>query len=154
MLATMLAATIAQAADLRPPDGLADLQITTGDHPVSVTLTLSRAWHGKGLSERSAQLDPITTILTPRVERREGSDTWWFTGYHLSEHEEPGDTLITYVLLLERRGDGSIQGFWYEDHEEVPRQLWSAEGTLQGRALALSLSGEGPGRITGLVQLP
>ena len=118
----------------------------------TVVLAERRAWADRGVDGRAAvQQDPITTELTPKVVPEKGSTTWLLTGYRLTEHDAPGDTLVTYSFLLEIDAAGAVSGWWYEDHMEVPRSLWKVDGALAGRLLTLSLTGEEPRRVTGLL---
>ena len=82
----------------------------------------------------------MTTALQPRTERASGVQTLWLTGHRLSQHETPGDTLVTYALLLEVQDDEAVRVYWFEDHMEVPTSLWTASGTLRGAALQLDLT--------------
>ncbi len=118
----------------------------------TVVLAESQAWPDKGVDGRAAQQqDPVTTELTPKVVAEKGSTTWLLTGYRLTEHDAPGDTLVTYKLLLEIDAKGDVSGWWYEDHMEVPRSLWKVGGALAGRSLTLTLSGEEARTVTGLL---
>lgn len=117
-----------------------------------VVLAETEVWKGKGVDGRAeVQQDPVTTELTPRLLPEKGSTTRLLTGYRLTEHDAPGDTLVTYKLLLETDATGKLSGFWYEDHMEVPRSLWRVVGTLSGRTLTLSLSGEEARTVSGFL---
>lgn len=129
------------------------LQADVSGH--TVVLAETQAWPGKGVDPRAAaQHDEVTTELTPKVVPEKGSTTWLLTGHRLTEHDEPGDTLVTYKLLLEIDAKGGVSGWWYEDHMEVPRSLWKVDGTLDGRALTLALTGAEPRSVSGLLYRP
>ena len=127
----------------------AEIQHPAGALPV--VLVESKAWADRGVDPRAkAQQDPITTAFTPTVVPEKGANTWLLTGYRLHAHDEPGDTLVTYTLLLEIDADGAIEGWWHEDHMEVPTSLWKVTGTLQGHTLALTLAGDEPRTVSAL----
>lgn len=132
------------AAPLPSPDAVAQVAVIKVDDgllsdPVDLVLTLTRRWEGQGLAAEGAQLDPVTTWLVPAVEKRAGTTTWWFTGYRLSQHEQPGDTLVICSLLIEATTGDRVSGYWHENHQAVPTTLWRAEGTWTGAVVDLSL---------------
>ncbi len=111
-----------------PPGTLASLTLTFDAAPMSVSLQETRRWENKALASAAELVDPITTQLTPKLLRREGTTTYELTGYRLSEHEVPADTRVTMVLLIEVIGE-LVSGYWYQDHQEVPTSMWQVEGT-------------------------
>lgn len=154
MASLLLGATLGPA-----PATIAEISLDFEEsEPQSWVLVETQRWEGKSLAGAAEQQDPITTQLTPKVKRDAGVETIQLSGYHLSEHEQPGDTRVTGVLLLTVSGD-SVSGFWYEDHQEVPTMLWSVTGTWErsgkGGALKLSLApvdGGPTGSATGLMR--
>jgi hypothetical protein len=139
---------------------LAQLSLTFDAAPMSVSLQETRRWENKGLAAASELTDPVTTQLTPKLMRKDGTTTFELTGYRLSEHEVPADTRVTMVLLVEVQGD-QVTGYWYQDHQEVPTSMWQVEGSwtrVNRHAGSLSLvlfpvDNMGPGgAATGLIR--
>ena len=117
-----------------------------------VVLVGVETWTNRGVDPRPAsQQDPISTAFTPATVVEKGSTSWLLKGYRLTTHDAPGDTVITYSLLLELDAAGAVTGWWHEDHMEVPTSLWKVTGTLDQRALTLALDGDEPKRISGLL---
>lgn len=117
-----------------------------------VVLVGVEAWANRGVDPRAAaQQDPISTTFTPATVVEKGSTSWLLKGYRLTTHDAPGDTVLTYSLLLEVDGAGGVTGWWHEDHMEVPTSLWKVSGTLDQRALTLSLAGDEPKTVSGLL---
>lgn len=128
---------------LDPPAAVADLSVAVTEEgaerePFDVVLTLTRRWEDAAFT--APLQDPVTTRLEPAVEPRPGTTARWFTGYRLSAHEEAGDTLVTYSLLVEGGAAPEVRGWWHEDHQEVPTTLWTASGTWTGGAIELTLT--------------
>lgn len=103
--------------------------VLTGDSPRAHRVLAIDVW---------SHLDPTTTMLEPRLERGDG-EVWSLFGYRLSQHEDPGDTLITYGLLLDVRPAGS-RVLWWENRMEVPTSLFvgPAELVFDGRVVRLT----------------
>ena len=117
-----------------------------------VVLVSKQVWEDRGADPRpKKQQDAITTAFTPSVVPEKGATTWLLVGHRLHEHDEPGDTLVTYSLLLEIDRTGAVAGWWHEDHMEVPTSLWKVTGTLEGHKLTLSLEGDEPKTIQALL---
>lgn len=115
------------------------VQADLGTEPV--VLVSTRSWEDRGADPRAKkQQDPVTTAFTPSVVPEKGATTWLLVGHRLHAHDQPGDTLTTYTLLLEIGRAGEVAGWWHEDHMEVPTSLWRVTGTLTGHTLALALT--------------
>jgi len=123
-----------------PPAVVADVVLEHEGNAQHVVLTLTREWQNRALGAPSEQRHAVTTALQPRTQKAAGVQTLWLTGHGLSQHETPGDTLVTYVLLLEVQEGDVVRGYWFEDHMEVPTSLWTAAGTLRGVKLELDLT--------------
>ncbi|MDP2312185.1 MAG: hypothetical protein Q8P41_04715 [Pseudomonadota bacterium] len=125
------------------------IQAEVGTEPV--VLAETRAWENHGVDPRAQkQQDPITTQLTPTVVAEKGTTTWLLRGHRLHTHDAPGDTLSTYQMLFEVDSAGVVEGWWHEDHMEVPTSLWRVTGKLDGHTLTLSLTGDEPRTVQAL----
>lgn len=125
------------------------LQTELGKEPV--VLVSTQSWADRAADPRAKkQQNAISTAFTPSVVPEKGATTWLLVGHRLQEHDEPGDTLVTYSLLLEIDRAGAIAGWWHEDHMEVPTSLWRVTGTLTGHTLALALEGDEPRAVQAL----
>lgn len=115
-----------------PPAAVAQLTASSDDGRVEVVLDGTRQRSRSLLRDPAAHRDPITTALDPKLAKGE-ADVLTLTGYRLSRLNEPGDVLVTYVLVLEvpRAGAGPVHALWWENHQEVPTRLWTGEGTLE-----------------------
>ena len=128
-----------------PPSGVGELLFRDPDGSVTVQLRLERCWSDQGLPDDAsplAQQDPISTGMQPRLERKAGAETCLWLGYRPGSHEVPGDTLLSYALLVEgqARVEGQdLKGLWYEDHHEIPRSWYRATGHQQGAQVSLTL---------------
>lgn len=131
----------AQAATLPPaPAHLAQLQVSAEGRPaVSVTLHEVKRWKDKALVQDSTLWrDPLSTAFTPAVQSGDATLVW-LVGYGLSAHENPGDTLVTrsLVIQLPRTPQELATAIWFEDHQEVPTNLFIGGGRVtsgQGKA--------------------
>ncbi|MDP2305550.1 MAG: hypothetical protein Q8P18_05950 [Pseudomonadota bacterium] len=122
------------------------VQADLGGEPV--VLVSTQSWEDRASDPRAKkQQDAVTTAFTPTLVPAKGTTSWLLVGHRLHEHDEPGDTLVTYTLLLEIDRTGAIAGWWHEDHMEVPTSLWRVSGTLAGHTLALSLAGQPPAAV-------
>ncbi|TNE84734.1 MAG: hypothetical protein EP330_28360 [Deltaproteobacteria bacterium] len=127
------------------PEVLADVTVLASDQTTEeVTLTLHKAYKHKALGAPGDQLDPVSTLLEPKPVSGDGT-VYWLVGHGLSTHEEPGDTQITYSLLLEvHDGSEAVQALWWENRMEVPTSLYAGKGTVVGKgpggALTLDVS--------------
>jgi hypothetical protein len=136
MLLTVLTlvACMTEASELpKPPELLAHVVASTEQKtPVEVVLSQVKTWTNSSLPDGAGpHQDKITTTLEPTIET--GSATvHWLVGYRLHTREKPGDTRVTYSLLLETAaaGGGPVKALWYEDHYEVPRSFYTGKGTL------------------------
>ncbi|RME27590.1 MAG: hypothetical protein D6798_04235 [Deltaproteobacteria bacterium] len=143
-----------------PPAGVAEVTKTDEGGGVTVQLRLERCWAHRriaGDGDPSVQRDPVHTGLTPTLEASLGTETCLWTGYRPGTHEQAGDTLLTYALLIEHPPAGPLHAFWYEDHQEVPRTLYAGQGSLDGHQLRLQLvdvDGGPPATLEGLVRRP
>ena len=100
--------------------------------PVEVVLSEVKTWKKSGLADgATAHQDKVTTTLTPAIEKGD-STVYWLVGYRLHTREKPGDTKVTYSMLLETpaSGGGAVRALWYEDHYEVPRSYYLGTGSL------------------------
>ena len=155
----MLLALLIAARLPVPPSAIAE--VTVADDTGSVTVQLRRddCWKDRALVDGgapAAQQDPLHTGLVPKLEKRPGTTTCLWTGYRPGTHEAPGDTLLTYALLLAQT-DAAVSGLWYEDHQEIPRTYYRAVGTRLGSALSLTLTDPDGGpaaTLTGVVATP
>ncbi len=138
------------------PDGIGEVTVADDSGSVTLQLRLERCWRDRGLQQDgapSAHMHPLHTGLTPRFERQPGVETCMWTGYRPSAHEEAGDTIVSYVLLVQQQGD-ALSGLWYEDHQVVPRSYYRAAGTLDGSTVHLDLvdsDGGLPATLDGLL---
>ncbi len=135
-----------------PPAVVMDLALVAGDGadaptaigaapPWRVTLSLVQRWEGRGVDPDPARnVDPVTTLLAPRLVKEATSDAWLLTGHALTTHDAPNDTRVTWSLLCEVHADGTLEGLWHEDHMEIPRLVWRAAGRIDGRAVELLLT--------------
>lgn len=123
------------------PEGILDAEIRYEDWPEAtrVVLTLVESWDNRAFVEAAELRDPISTMLRPRTLKARGSESWWLQGWRLSRHEEAGDTVVTYSLLLQAQ-DGAWSGYWYEDRMQVPTTMWTVTGRQEGTRLSLSLT--------------
>lgn len=136
-------------ATAKAPRSLADIHVTADDGEVSVVLAGGPFREHRTLgADPSVHLDPLSTMLEPHLAKGAGRVVE-LTGYRLSSHHDPGDTIVTYVLLLEvpPSGTGAVQAIWWEDHREVPTRLYSGAGTLGephggGQMLDLVVTGD------------
>lgn len=134
LIALTLVACMTEASELpKPPDLLAHVVVTTEQKtPVEIVLSEFKTWKNGSLPDGVAlHQDKISTSLKPTIEK--GSSTvHWLVGYRLHTREKPGDTRVTYSLLLETpsAGSGQVKALWYEDHYEVPRSYYTGSGTL------------------------
>lgn len=155
----MLFALLLAARLPAPPPAIAE--VTLSDPTGSVTVQLRRVdcWSDRALAEDgapAAHQDPLHTGLVPKLEKRKGTTTCLWTGYRPGTHEAPGDTLLTYALLVAQTGT-ALSGLWYEDHREVPRTYYRAVGAQLGTALSLALTdpdGGPPATLSGVVATP
>jgi len=124
-----------------PPDAVAELTAALHTRPVEVVLTDAVQWPESSLvPEVEAHRDPVTTLLRPGLEDGPG-EVLRLIGHRLSKHDEPGDTLVTYSLVLQlpAAGKGKVIALWHEDHQEMPTSLFLGGGTLEpGRGLGAS----------------
>ena len=123
--------TEAEAKKTVEPVSYADLHVTAVDGAVDVVLTGGEPAQGRALGpDVNAHVDEITTMLTPSLVKGVGAVVE-LTGYRLSKVNDPGDTVVTYVLLLETTpGSTAVKAVWWENHREVPTRLYSGDGTL------------------------
>lgn len=136
-------------ATAKAPRSFADIHVTADDGEVSVVLAGGPFRDHRSLgADPSVHLEPLSTMLEPQLAKGSGR-VLQLTGYRLSSVHDPGDTLVTYVLLLEvpPSGTGAVQAIWWEDHQEVPTRLYSGAGTLGephggGQLLTLAVSGD------------
>ncbi|TVQ93217.1 MAG: hypothetical protein EA397_05430 [Deltaproteobacteria bacterium] len=132
-----------------PPELLAQVHVTYNDSTPEQHLSLSGVglWKGRTLgNDASAHRHAQHTGLTPKLA--EGPNlVVWLVGHQLAERLDPGDTVVTYALLLEIPPDGGVvKALWYRDSGEVPRSYAWGEGELSlparptvGAKLSLSL---------------
>ncbi|MCO4748294.1 MAG: hypothetical protein KC912_26100 [Proteobacteria bacterium] len=123
------------------PDVIAEVTTTEADRSEEVVLTLHKQWKRRSLGDDpSRHLDPISTALEPKPTS--GDDTvYWLVGYGLEAHEQPGDTRVTYSLLVQVAESGeTVQTLWWEDHMEVPTSLFNGSGTLTQTEASAQLS--------------
>lgn len=127
------------------PVAFAELSVRTSDSSVAVVLSGDGVRSGRVIgADPAAHVDPESTAWAPRAIRGEGQVAE-LVGYRLSQHEDPGDTVVTYALLLEASapGVGPVRAVWFENHMEVPTRLYAGEGRLgpaKGGAQALQLT--------------
>jgi hypothetical protein len=142
---TVLAATGAALLGGASPAGIGEVTVRDPHGEVTVQLRRERCWRHRGIASSEdpwAHQHPLSTAFRPQLTRRRGSTSCLWTGYRPSAHERPGDTVVSYRLLLERAGnDGAVAALWHEDHMEVPTVLFTAQGRLQGPILELALEG-------------
>ena len=123
-----------EASELpKSPDILAHVIVQPVDKtPVEVVLSEIKTWKKGAIAEdAAAHQDKVTTTLTPAIEKGD-STVYWLVGYRLHTREKPGDTKVTYSMLLETpaSGSGPVKALWYEDHYEVPRSFYLGSGNL------------------------
>jgi hypothetical protein len=144
------------------PVAYADLHVTAPDGAVDVVLTGGPPAVGRTLgADPNVHVDEITTVLTPHLAKGAGAVAE-LTGYRLSRVNDPGDTIVTYVLLLETApGSRDVKALWWENHQEVPTRLYTGDGKLgdkKGGAHSLALTvtdAEGTQLVVeGVVRLP
>lgn len=150
-------------AQAKPADPPALVQVQASDETGAVDLVLAGSLlkHKALAADLSDQRDPLSTALTPKLPKGPGA-VLDATGYRLTTLFEPGDTRVTYRILLELGETDQVSAWWYEDHREVPTRLFVGTGTLspaaQGaRALTLQakdVDSEATVTLTGLVSLP
>ena len=129
-----LAACMTEASEPpKPPEMLAHVIVQPIDKtPVEVVLSEVKTWKKGVLADgAAAHQDTTTTTLIPAIEKG-NSTVHWFVGYRLHTREKPGDTTVTYAMLLETptTGGGPVKALWYEDHYEVPRSYYMGTGRL------------------------
>lgn len=130
LLSTWLALALAHAKGPPMPDVLAAVTVASSDGEDQVSLTLHKAFKNRVLGEPARHLDPVSTQLEPRPVAGAGT-VYWLVGHGLEDHDSPGDTVVTYSLLLEvQEASGSVRALWWENHMEVPTSLFSGEGEL------------------------
>jgi len=138
LTALTLVACMTEASELpKPPELLAHVVVMTEEKtPVEVVLSQVKTWKNGSLPDGVApHQDKVSTTLEPNIEK--GSATvHWLVGYRLHTREKPGDTTVTYALILETPsgGNGAVKALWYEDHYEVPRSFYTGSGTLTAGA--------------------
>lgn len=129
----LLGCSMSLAAPKPPPAPVALAELTAVSADGEQTFTLTGAPHKKTAIGQGPHLDPLSTALTPDLDRGEG-ELLWLTGYRLSSVNEPGDVRVTASLLVQLpptgTGTGVVQALWHEDHMTVPTQLWTGSGTL------------------------
>ncbi len=144
------------------PVAYADLHVTAADGAVDVVLTGGPSAQGRVLGpDANVHVDEITTMLAPQLPKGTGAVAE-LTGYRLSQVNDPGDTVVTYVLLLETTpGARAVKALWWENHREVPTRLYVGEGTLGdahggARSLVLNVADAEGTKLTveGVVRLP
>lgn len=124
------------------------MQVEVDGRPV--VLVEEKVWEGRGVDpDPTRQADPISTAPRPRVLPEKGSTAWLLVGHTLSRHDEPGDTVVTWTLLCEVHADGTLEGFWWEDHMEVPIALSPVTGRVAGHHVDLTVAGENPRTLAG-----
>jgi len=123
------------------PDAVLDIEVRSaeGGPAQAVVLVLIDSWRGRVFAPAEALVDPVSTMLRLRTHRQAGCEALAFRGHRLSAHEERGDTVLTFTLLLERCPEG-LSGWWHEERMEVPTRLWAVRGSLEGNELRLDLS--------------
>ncbi len=77
----------------------------------------------------NAHREQPSTTLSPALVKGKGTVVW-FVGRDLGEHDNPGDTVRTWSLLLQVDG-ANAKALWYEDHMEVPRTYATGAGTAK-----------------------
>lgn len=119
-----------------------DADESGGGRPLVVQLTASRADHGRVLGD-GPHVDPVTTALTPSLDRGD-ADVYWLVGHRPGRRDHAGDTLLRYALVLQVGPGDVTKALWFEDHQEIPTQLWTGAGALQtvggGGTLSLDLT--------------
>lgn len=154
--------TESEAKKTVEPVVYADLHVTAADGAVDVVLTGGAPAQGRALGpDVNVHVDAVTTMLAPQLAKGIGSVAE-LTGYRLSRLNDPGDTVVTYVLLLETTpGASAVKAVWWENHREVPTRLYAGEGTLGdvhggARSLALTVADAEGTKLTveGVVRLP
>lgn len=131
------------------PVSFAEIHVAASDGEVSVVLAGGPALAGKALGpDPSVHFDPISTMLEPHLAKGPGRVAQ-LTGYRLSSVHDPGDTVVTYALLLEvpPTGVGAVQAIWWENHQEIPTRLFTGTGRLAeahggGQMLVLTVTGD------------
>lgn len=120
------------------PDAVLEVEVRSeeGGEPMTMVLVLERRWPGRVFASADRLLDPVSTMLRLRTRRQPECEALAFRGHRLSAHEERGDTLQTYTLLLQRCPVG-LSGWWHEERMEVPTRLWVVSGQLEGHELQL-----------------
>lgn len=157
-----LLSTESEAKKTVEPVSFAALHVTAEDGAVDVVLTGGPAAQGRALGpDANAHVDEISTLLTPKLEKGTGAVVE-LTGYRLSRVNDPGDTVVTYVLLLETTpGTLGVKALWWENHQEVPTRLYVGDGTLGAvaggaRTVVLHVADPEGARLTveGVVRIP
>ncbi|MBN2798842.1 MAG: hypothetical protein JXX28_06800 [Deltaproteobacteria bacterium] len=137
----------ASAASLPPtPSHLAEVRVETEGRPAeSVSLQVVKRWSDKAIvQDTTVQRDEVSTALTPALTAGD-SAVVWLVGYGLSAHENAGDTVVTYSLLLQLPStpDALATAVWFVDRQEVPTSLFIGGGRViagqHGGAAALDL---------------
>lgn len=141
---SLLLAPSSFAGGLRPAEVVAEVSVEEGERTEEVVLTLHKQWRRRALGDDpSRHVNAVTTMLEPKPVG--GDDTlYWLVGYGLEAHEQPGDTRVTYSLLVQVPAAGDdVRALWWEDHMQVPTSLFSGSGALTAgevvRELKLSL---------------
>jgi len=139
LLLGLLAARAAPTPAERP-DALLEVELLSaeGGPGQEIVLLLVDSWRGRVFAPPAALLDPVNTMLRLRTRRQAECEALAFRGHRLSAHEERGDTVLTFTLLLDRC-PGGLSGWWHEERMEVPTRLWAVAGSLEGGALQLRL---------------
>lgn len=112
-----------------PPEVLAELDIQTSAHAARVTLQLASRHPGHVFVQDLGQwTDRITTLLTPALSPGDG-EVVRLVGYLLTRHESPGDTVVTWTLVVQT-GGAELRAILHEDRQELPTTLYVGGGRL------------------------
>lgn len=133
LLSTLASAGPPPQAIPEPPALLADLQLTFADSTPSEKLVMRGVgvWTGRSLGDDPGKhSDPTHTGLTPELTEGKGTVAW-LVGHRLSERLDPGDTIVTYALIIEVPPTGTeIKALLYRDSGEIPRSYAWGTGEI------------------------